>query len=80
MKKSLYLVFSVLMISASCWLRAPRLLPYHQRLAHPQQQPRPPAAATQAPAAAANPGLQLDAAKVAPQFFSDADYQKSSSI
>ena len=39
-------------------------------------------AATQAPAgetpaAAANPGLQMDSAKVAAQFFNDADYQKS---
>ncbi len=36
-----------------------------------------PAAATQAPAAAKNPGLALDAAKVAAQFFTDADYQQS---
>ncbi len=34
-------------------------------------------AATQAPAAAANPGLQMDSAKVAAQYFNDADYQKS---
>ena len=34
-------------------------------------------AATQAPAAAANPGLQMDSAKVAPQYFNDADYAKS---
>ncbi len=35
------------------------------------------APAGEAPAAAANPGLQMDSAKVAAQYFNDADYQKS---
>jgi ribose transport system substrate-binding protein len=44
-----------------------------------------PAAATEAPVmteapAASSPGLQLDAAKVAPQFFNDADFEKSKQL
>ena len=37
-------------------------------------------AATQAPAAAANPGLQMDSAKVAPQFFTDAAFKESQDL
>jgi ribose transport system substrate-binding protein len=37
----------------------------------------PSGAATSAPAAAANPGLQMESAKVATQFYNDADYAKS---
>lgn len=37
----------------------------------------PAAAPTEAPAAAANPGLQMESAKVAAQFFTDEDYNKS---
>jgi hypothetical protein len=34
-------------------------------------------AATEAPAAAGNPGLQMESAKVAEQFYNDADFAKS---
>ena len=37
----------------------------------------PAAVATEAPAAASNPGLQMESAKVAAQFFTDEDYNKS---
>ncbi len=77
MKKSLYLVVSLMvafsMVLAAC-STATTVAPVTQAPAAATQAP---AVATTAPAAAANPGLQLDAAKVAPQFFNDADYQKS---
>ncbi len=39
-----------------------------------------PAAATEAPVVAANPGLQMETAKVAAQFFTDADYELSKQL
>jgi ribose transport system substrate-binding protein len=79
MKKSMYLVVSLLvaisMLLAAC-STATTVAPTSQVAAT-----NPPAAATAVPAtsapAASNPGLQLDAAKVAPQFFNDADYNES---
>ena len=40
----------------------------------------PAAPAAEAPAAAANPGLQMDSAKVAAQFFTDAAYDESKAL
>jgi len=77
MKKSILLVVSLLvsltMLLAAC-------APKAAAPAAPAATEAPAAAATEAPAApavAANPGLQMDSAKVAAQFFNDADYEKS---
>jgi ribose transport system substrate-binding protein len=80
MKKSMWTVISVLvaavMLLTACAPAATPAAPAAtQAPAAKTEAPAAPAA-TQAPAAS-SPGLQLDAAKVAPQFFNDADYQKS---
>jgi ribose transport system substrate-binding protein len=64
MKKSLYAVLSVLFVLAMLLTAC-----------GPTATQAPAADATKAPAG--NPGLQVDAAKVAAQFFTDADYEKS---
>ncbi len=73
MKKSILYVVSLLvifsMLLAACGTTATTA---------PAAATNPPAAAaTNPPAAAKNPGLALDAAKVAAQFFTDADYEES---
>jgi ribose transport system substrate-binding protein len=77
MKKSWFLVISLLMVVSIV------LAACQSATTQPPAATEAPAAATQAPAeatqppAAANPGLQMESATVAQQFFSDADYQKS---
>ncbi len=74
MKKSMFLVVTLLvaisMVLAAC-TTATTVAPATQAPVAATTAP------TTAPVAAANPGLALDAAKVAPQFFNDADYQKT---
>ena len=83
MKKNMFFVMSVLMvvtiILTACGTPATTAAP-----APATQAPAAPAtevpaapAATAVPAKAANPGLAMDQAKVAAQFFTDADYQAS---
>jgi ribose transport system substrate-binding protein len=78
MKKNIYIILSVMMvvsmILAACSTPAtPTQAPAANTQAPAASSP------TQAPAASTggSPGLQLDAAKVAPQFFNDADFNKS---
>jgi ribose transport system substrate-binding protein len=68
---SLLVIFSVVLSACSTPTTAPAVPAATEAPAAATEAP------TTAPAAASNPGLQLDAAKVAPQFFNDADYQKS---
>jgi ribose transport system substrate-binding protein len=80
MKKSWFLVVSLLvvfsMVLAACQTAATEA---------PAAATEAPAAATEAPAAAteapaSNPGLQMESATVAEQFFSEAEYEKSKEL
>jgi ribose transport system substrate-binding protein len=77
MKKSILLVVVLVMLLTAC---QPAAVATEAPAAVVTEAPV--AAATEAPVAteapmAANPGLQMDSAKVAPQFFNDADYATS---
>jgi ribose transport system substrate-binding protein len=80
MNKTLFLVTVLALLISAC---APAAAPTQAPAAAPTEAPAaapteaPAAAPTSAPAKAASPGLQMDSAKVAAQFFTDADYQKS---
>jgi ribose transport system substrate-binding protein len=70
------------MVLVACAPAAPAAAPAAPAAPAEEAAPAAPAeeaapAAPAAPAAAANPGLQMDSAKVAPQFFTDADFEQS---
>jgi ribose transport system substrate-binding protein len=79
MKKSILYVVSLMvivsMLLAACGTTTPTAVATNPPAAAATNPPA--AVPTNTPAAAANPGLALDAAKVAAQFFNDADYQQS---
>lgn len=82
MKKSILVIVSLLvslsMLLAACAPAATQAPAAATEAPAAAATEAPAAAATEAPAAAAaNPGLQMDTAKVAAQFFTDADYAKS---
>jgi len=74
MKKSLLsavsMIFILVMLLAAC-------APAATQAPSAPEATTAPAAATSAPAAAQNPGLQLEAAKVAPAFFTDEAFEES---
>jgi ribose transport system substrate-binding protein len=79
MKKSLWLIALLTLVISACApaapaTEAPAAAPTEAPAAAPTEAPA--AAPTEAPKAA-NPGLQMESATVAAQFFSDADYSKS---
>ncbi|MBA3074014.1 MAG: hypothetical protein FP831_10485, partial [Anaerolineae bacterium] len=77
MKKSLLLVVTLIvvmtMVLAAC---APAAVATEAPMVE-EEAPVATEAAAEEPVAAANPGLQMDTAVVAPQFFNDADYETS---
>jgi ribose transport system substrate-binding protein len=73
MKKSLLLIAVLTLVISAC-APAPAAPAAEAPAAAPTVAPA--AAPTEAPKAA-NPGLQMESAQVAPQFFVDADYEKS---
>jgi len=82
MKKSMYLVVSLLvalsMLLAAC-ATATTQAPAAATEA-PAAATEAPAAATEAPATASSPGLQMESATVAPQFWSEDEYNKQKDL
>jgi ribose transport system substrate-binding protein len=78
MKKSFWLIITVLMVFsvliAACGTAATPTASEAPAVEHPAAEEP---VVTEPPAAPSNPGLALDAAKVAAQFWSDADYEQS---
>ena len=76
MKKSILLVVVLVMLLTACKPAAPAAPEAPAAEAPAAEAPAAEAPAAEAPAAE-NPGLQMDSAKVAAQFFNDADYAAS---
>ena len=77
MKKSILLVVSLVVIFSMLLSACQSATPTTVATQAPAVTEAPPVEPTAAPVEAKNPGLALDAAKVAAQFFTDADYEES---